>query len=110
MVGSARTFGPRYRVLTQFKSFRERLDAIKIDPLKRQKKKLARDSDTCHFIASYTTHVELNLSTSFTRFMEKCGKYAVSLPMVLHHKEDIFEGLEECLEDGNEHSVEALLE
>ncbi|SEI35240.1 YALIA101S06e05292g1_1 [Yarrowia lipolytica] len=94
----------------RFKSFRERLDAIKIDPLKRQKKKLSRDTDTSHFIACYTTHVELNLSTSFTRFMEKCGKYAVSLPMVLFHKEEIFDGLEECLEDGNEHSVEALLD
>ncbi|KAG5356134.1 U3 small nucleolar RNA-associated protein 20 [Yarrowia sp. B02] len=94
----------------RFKSFRERLDAIKIDPLKRQKKKLSRDSDTSHFIACYTTHVELNLSTSFTRFMERCGKYTASLPMVLFHKEEIFDGLEECLEDGNEHSVEALLD
>lgn len=92
-------------------SFREKVDSIKIDPIRRTRKRVTDDSEqSSYFITAFNNWSELNISSSFSEFEEKCSPYCQSFHQVLYHKDQIMALLEEYIKLEDEHSLESLLE
>lgn len=73
-----------------FLPFSERISLIKIDPIHRSKRGIARDvlpEANSLFVGSLHKWLELNMSTNFTDFLGKVSNEAQSLPMVLHNRQ-----------------------
>lgn len=93
-----------------FSSFRERVDAIKIEPSKKLNRKAFDDAETSHFISSYERWSEINRSAVFTDFVENVAPFCQSLPQILHYKSKLFEELKTHISKHDHLSLQPLLE
>lgn len=93
-----------------FLSFRERVDAIKIEPSKKLNRKAFDDTETSHFLASYERWSEINRSAVFTDFAESVETIIQSLPQILHYKSKIYEELINHIKKHDHLSLQPLLE
>lgn len=93
-----------------FSSFRERVDAIKIEPSKKLNRKAFDDAETSHFISSYERWSEINRSAVFTDFVENVAPFCQSLPQILHYKSKLFEELKTHISKYDHLSLQPLLE
>ena len=76
-----------------FSSFRERVDAVKIDPSRNLVKRVYESTDTSHFLATLEHWQEVNISGNFTEFVDKVETYSQSLPQVIYHQRSIYQAL-----------------
>lgn len=97
--------------------FTERVNAIKIDPIRKLKKKTgsagAVDDETAtksYFLAAFNHWAALNLSTAFTEFASECAPLCQTLPLILHNQNEINQLLQKYISKKDEHSLEPLLE
>ncbi|ODQ63100.1 hypothetical protein NADFUDRAFT_44383 [Nadsonia fulvescens var. elongata DSM 6958] len=94
-----------------FVGFRQRVESIKIDPVRNLRRKVTDAEDqVSYFLTSFNHHVELNLSVSFTEFAKLCGPLCQSFPQLLHHQKTIFNSFEEHINRREEHAIESLLD
>ena len=91
-------------------TFRDRVDRIKIDPIRKVSWRAAENSKTSYFLTAFNHWVELNLSTSFTDFVQECQPLCLSLPLIIHNQQQIIDLLLKYIELKDEHSLESLLE
>jgi U3 small nucleolar RNA-associated protein 20 len=94
----------------QFVSFKEQVESIKIDPVRRAKRTVTDYETDSYFKTSFSHWEELNISTSFSEFAIECAPLCQSLPLVLHHKKEINDLLVKYISIQDEHSLESLLE
>ena len=80
-----------------YKSFRDHIDSIKIDPLKDIKRKAFHDVEISHFLSTLEHWREVNLSKSFQELVEVVEPITMSLPQLIYHKETIFNALDKTL-------------
>lgn len=93
-----------------FSSFRERVNAIKIEPSRKLNRRAFDDTDTSHFLSCYERWSEINRSNVYTDFVEKVAAYCQSLPQILHYKTKIFEELKSHISKHDQLSLQPLLE
>lgn len=93
-----------------FASFRERVDAIKIEPNKKLTKRAHDYVETSFFLTTLEHWRETNISGNFTDFLDKVERISQSLPQILHHKATIYAALEEHIKKNDPHSNQPLLE
>lgn len=93
-----------------FSSFRERIDATKIEPNLKLLVRAYDDVETSHFRASLDHWSEVNLSGNFAAFVDEVDGLSQSLPQLIHHQTHIFEALVKHIEVVDAFSLEPLLE
>lgn len=93
-----------------YSSFRDRVDAIKIEPTKRLNTRAYDDAETSHFLATLERWIEFNRSASFTELADKVEPISQSLPQLLHYKQRIFEELAAAISKHDDLSLQPLLE
>ncbi|KAH0829854.1 HEAT repeat containing protein [Fonsecaea pedrosoi] len=97
----------------RFESFTKRIEQLKIDPVHtvRRVKPSKNDADVLQsfFHTALQGWAELNLSATFTSFLNKASPLCENLPQVLHHADKIFEILAEHIEKRDELALEPLL-
>lgn len=93
-----------------FLSFREMVDAIKIEPSKKLNRKAFDDTETSHFLASFERWSEINRSAVFTDFVENVEPIIQSLPQILHYKSKIYQELRNQIKKHDHLSLQPLLE
>ncbi|CEP24480.1 unnamed protein product [Cyberlindnera jadinii] len=93
-----------------FASFKERVDAIKIEPSKKLNRRAFDDAETSHFLSTLERWVEFNRSANFTQFFEAVQPKCQSLPQLIHYRQFIFDQLCESLEKGDSLSLHPLTE
>ncbi|EGV61945.1 hypothetical protein CANTEDRAFT_131403 [Yamadazyma tenuis ATCC 10573] len=95
-----------------FKSFKDRVDSIKIEPNLNLSRRVYDDVEdtSSHFISTLHHWKEVNLSGNFTSFTDDIKSVCQSLPQVIYHQQSIFDSLYKHLEKYDAHSVQALLE
>ncbi|RLV90056.1 U3 small nucleolar RNA-associated protein 20 [Spathaspora sp. JA1] len=93
-----------------FSSFRDRVDSIKIEPIRSLTKRAYDYTDTSHFISTLEHWKEVNLSGNFVEFCDAVEIYSQSLPQIIHHQQLIFEALYEGVKKNDVYSIEPLLE
>lgn len=91
-------------------TFRDRVEKIKIDPVRRVSWKPAENSKTSYFLTAFNHWAELNISANFSNFVQECSPLCQSLPLILHNQKEIVELLQKYISLKDEHSLESLLE
>ncbi|KAK7207427.1 hypothetical protein BZA70DRAFT_271264 [Myxozyma melibiosi] len=96
----------------QFLSFRERVDNIKIDPLRRAKRhEDIGDKETESFFhVALQTWRDLNSTKCFTDFLHHVAPISQSLPQVLYHKSEIFDRLITAIAEKERFALQPLLD
>ncbi|KAK9479282.1 hypothetical protein V1514DRAFT_328943 [Lipomyces japonicus] len=96
----------------RFISFRDRVDSIKIDPLRRTNRhnEIGDRPTESFFHVALLTWKELNSTKSFTTFASEVATVSESLPQVLYHKEKIFTALNVALNEKDIFALQALLD
>ncbi|KAK5050569.1 hypothetical protein LTR84_003851 [Exophiala bonariae] len=99
--------------LHRYESFTKRISKLKIDPIhalsKRQNEEVADDLAHSFFRASLEEWAELNLSQTFTTFLNKVNPLCENLPQLLHHSDRIFDLLLYAIEQQDALALEPLL-
>lgn len=93
-----------------YKSFRDLVDSIKIDPLKDIKRKAFYDAEISHFLSTLEHWREVNLSRNFQELVEIVEPISMSLPQLIYHKKTIFEALDKTLILNDNLSLQPTLE
>lgn len=93
-----------------YKSFRDHVDSIKIDPLKDTKRKAFHDVEISHFLSTLEHWREVNLSKNFQELVEVVEPITLSLPLLLHNKDKIFDALEKTISYNDTLSLQPSLE
>lgn len=93
-----------------YKSFRDHVDSIKIDPLKDIKRKAFHDAEISHFLSTLEHWREVNLSKNFQELVEVVEPITMSLPQLLYHKDTIFHALDKTLMYNDPLSLQPTLE
>ncbi|KAK9348873.1 hypothetical protein V1522DRAFT_159094 [Lipomyces starkeyi] len=97
----------------KFISFRQRVDGIKIDPLRRTKRHSNDIGDKpteSFFHVALQTWKELNSSRCFVNFAQEVTPISQSLPQVLYHKVQIFTILNKSIAEKEKFACQALLD
>lgn len=94
----------------RYQSFRDRIDAIKIDPLKDIKRKAFHDVEVSHFLSTLEHWREVNLSKNFQELVDYVEPISMSLPQLLFYKDKIFNILEKTLLLNDSLSLQPTLE
>ncbi|KAK9447676.1 uncharacterized protein V1518DRAFT_420109 [Limtongia smithiae] len=96
----------------KFMPFRERVDQIKIDPLRRAKRATdIGDKDTASFFhVALLSWKELNTSQCFVEFCEEVEPISQSLPQVVYHKENIFKIWDKYANERDQFALQPLLD
>lgn len=93
-----------------FKSFRERVDSIKIEPSRRLEKRVHDEVESSHLLTTLEHWKELNLSKVFTELVDSIEELCQSLPQVLHYQLRIFEAIYNAIKQNDVHSLQPSLE
>ncbi|KAG0130157.1 armadillo-type protein [Tuber indicum] len=95
-----------------FQSFTQKLQNIKIDPVRKVRRRvLDEGSERSFFHSALEKWVDLNLSTTFVElFVRPVRPLSESLPHILHHKETIFGLLVEGIKTRDVNALEPLLD
>jgi U3 small nucleolar RNA-associated protein 20 len=93
-----------------YKSFRDHVDSIKIDPLKDIKRKAFHHAEISHFLSTLEHWKEVNLSKNFQELVEIVEPITLSLPQLLFHKDKIFNALDQTLSYNDTLSLQPTLE
>lgn len=97
----------------RYEPFTKRVAKLKIDPIHRvQRSRLKESSDDISqsfFRAALDEWSELNLTTTFTLFLNKVNPLSENLPQLLHHADSIVQLLLESIEKQDPLALEALL-
>ena len=95
----------------KFESFSQRVARLKIDPIRRNRAPEFKGDDLqSYFKTGFDRWKELNLSDSFSRFVQQVEPLCDSLPQVLYHNARIVALLQQYLEERNVLSLEPLLD
>lgn len=99
--------------LHRYESFTKRISRLKIDPVHAVDKRHNEEIDTnlahSFFRASLEEWTELNLSQTFTTFLNKVNSLCENLPQLLHHSDAIFDLLVQAIELQDALALEPLL-
>ena len=93
-----------------FSSFKERIEATKIEPNLNLLVRPYDEVETSHFRSTLEHWAEVNLSGNFTEFFDQVNSYCQSLPQLLHHQKHIFDTLVRHIQIVYPFSLEPLLE
>lgn len=93
-----------------FSSFKERIEATKIEPNLNLLVRPYDEVETSHFRSTLEHWAEVNLSGNFTEFFDQIDAYCQSLPQLIHHQKRIFETLVKHIQIVDPFSLEPLLE
>lgn len=95
-----------------YKSFKQRIDAIKINISRRVEVHLENDDEEfpSEFSKTISKWNELNCTKDYTEFMHRVRSYHQSFVQVVYHKNEIISVLEEYLTMDHELSLEPILE
>ncbi|KIX03670.1 uncharacterized protein Z518_07223 [Rhinocladiella mackenziei CBS 650.93] len=98
--------------LHRFESFTKRISRLKIDPVHTVEKRNSNnenDLSQSFFRTSLEEWAELNLSHTFTSFLNKASPLCENLPQLLHHADTIFDLLVQHIEKKDALALEPLL-
>lgn len=99
--------------LHRYETFTKRISKLKIDPVhvldKRHNEEVADNLAHSFFSASLDEWAELNLSQTFTTFLNKVNPLCENLPQLLHHSDKIFDLLLQAIEKQDALALEPLL-
>ncbi|EXJ91355.1 hypothetical protein A1O1_04467 [Capronia coronata CBS 617.96] len=99
--------------LHRYESFTKRISKLKIDPVHTVEKRKPSNSDTdltqSFFRTALDEWAELNLSQTFTSFLNKASPLSENLPQLLHHADTIFDLLVQHIEKRDALALEPLL-
>lgn len=93
-----------------YKSFRDHVDSIKIDPLRDINRKAFEHAEISHFLSTLEHWREVNLSKNFQELVEVVEPVSLSLPQLLFFKDKIFDALEKTLSLNDSLSLQPTLE
>ncbi len=93
-----------------YRSFRDRVDSIKIDPIHDLSRKPFEDTDSSFFISALSHYTEINLSKNFQEFSEKVEPISRSLPQIIFNQKAIFDALEKAILINDSLSLQPLLD
>lgn len=93
-----------------FKSFKQRIDSIKIEPNRNLLVRAHDYVETSHFLASLQYWKEVNLSGTFSDFLLEVEPLAQTLPQILHHHDKIFGLLQVSISKLDVNSLQPLLD
>ncbi|KAH3660132.1 hypothetical protein OGAPHI_007337 [Ogataea philodendri] len=93
-----------------YTSFKDRIDAIQIDPVHKLDKKAFHEAEVSHFLSTLDHWREINLSKSFTELVEVLDPLCLSLPQLLYHQSQIFQHVNDALTLGDKLSLQPVLE
>ncbi|KAG0640639.1 armadillo-type protein [Tuber brumale] len=95
-----------------FQSFTQKLQNIKIDPVRKVRRRVLDEaSERSFFHSALEKWVDLNLSTTFVElFVRPVRPLSESLPHILHHKERIFGLLVDGIKTRDVNALEPLLD
>ncbi|KAG7193733.1 U3 snoRNP protein [Scheffersomyces spartinae] len=93
-----------------FRSFKERVDSLKIEPHLNLRKRVHDYAETSHFLTCLEHWKEVNISANFTEFLDKTENVSQTLPQILHHQDTIFEALCVHIKVIDNHSLQPLFE
>lgn len=91
-------------------SFRQKVNAIKIDPIKDLTRRAYQDTEVSFFIATLKHWCEVNLSKTFTELVDKVEPVSQSLPQIIYHAPQIFDAIEETVKLNDPLSLQPTLE
>ncbi|CAN6649800.1 U3 small nucleolar RNA-associated protein 20 [Trichomonascus vanleenenianus] len=96
----------------RYVSFREKVDSIKIDPVRRTRKKIVdyTPDQESFFITAFDHHVEMNITANFTDFVDLCAPLCQSLPQLIYHQKEIMALLQKHIMVKDPNSLEPLLD
>ncbi|KAK9370840.1 hypothetical protein V1509DRAFT_614919 [Lipomyces kononenkoae] len=96
----------------KFISFRERVSGIKIDPLRRTKRRddIGDKPTESYFHVALQKWKELNTCRCFVSFAQEVTPISQSLPQVLYHKSQIFTILNSSIAEKEKFACQALLD
>ncbi|KAK9458006.1 hypothetical protein V1511DRAFT_491455 [Dipodascopsis uninucleata] len=111
-MGIKRTKPKEGRKRHRFVSFRDRIDSIKIDPLRkaRQQIEVGDKSTESFFHVALLSWREMNSTKCFTDFFFAVRDISQSLPQVLYHKQKIFDEFEKSISLKDQYSLQPLLD
>lgn len=93
-----------------FKSFRERVDSIKIEPNLKLNTRAHDYVETSHFLATLEHWKEVNISGDFIAFIREVESHCQTLAQILHHQAKIYESLHCHIQNNDINSIQPLLE
>lgn len=93
-----------------YRSFRDRVESIKIDPIRDLSRKPYEKTDTSFFIATLSHCTEINLSENFQNFNDEIVPISRSLPQIIFHQKAIFDLLEKYILLNDPLSLQPLLD
>ncbi|GEQ70625.1 hypothetical protein JCM33374_g4303 [Metschnikowia sp. JCM 33374] len=93
-----------------FRSFKERIDSMKIEPNRKLNTRAHDYVETSHFLATLEHWKEVNISGDFTAFVREVEPLCQTLAQILHHQETIFTSLHDHIEINDINSIQPLLE
>ncbi|ODQ82045.1 hypothetical protein BABINDRAFT_160250 [Babjeviella inositovora NRRL Y-12698] len=93
-----------------YSSFRERIEAIKIEPALKLTKRAHDYVETSHLLATFEHWKEVNISGDFTEFGSEIESYVQTLPQILYHQKEIFQALTKHIRNNDAHSIQPLME
>lgn len=95
-----------------FKSFKDRIDSIKIEPSLNLSTRVYDDVEntSSHFISTLNHWKEVNLSANFTEFAYEIQPISQSLHQIIYHQHKIFESLFKHIQSYDPYSIQPLLE
>ncbi|EGW31357.1 uncharacterized protein SPAPADRAFT_154380 [Spathaspora passalidarum NRRL Y-27907] len=93
-----------------FSSFRDRVDSIKIEPIRSLTKRPYDYTETSHFLTTLEHWKEINLSGNFTEFLDNVEIHSQSLPQIIHHQKLIYDCLHDSIKKNDVYSIQPLLE
>ncbi|KEF52162.1 uncharacterized protein A1O9_11789 [Exophiala aquamarina CBS 119918] len=99
--------------LHRYESFTKRVSRLKIDPVHALDKRHNEEADTnlahSFFRVSLEEWSELNLSQTFTTFLNRVNPLCENLPQLLHHSDTIFDLLLQAIDKQDALALEPLL-
>ncbi|VEU19452.1 DEKNAAC100236 [Brettanomyces naardenensis] len=93
-----------------YRSFRDRVDSINIDPIRDLSRKPYEDTDTSFFVSTLNHWTEINLSKNFTELVDTIEPISQSLPQIIFHQKAIFDAIEKTLLLNDSLSLQPTLE
>lgn len=93
-----------------FRSFKQRVDALNIDPRTALLTRAFDYAEESHFISTLEYWRELNISTNFIDFVDETKSICNSLAQIIHHKRRVFEAIKSRIEVNDVNSLQPLLE
>ncbi|KIW10825.1 hypothetical protein PV08_10124 [Exophiala spinifera] len=99
--------------LHRYEPFTRRISRLKIDPVHKVERRRPTNDETdltqSYFRSALEEWAELNLSHTFTSFLNKASPLSENLPQLLHHADKIFELLLQHIEKKDALALEPLL-